>query len=106
MLQALVHYSLHFVLPVIIAWVFFRTNWKVVAILFLATMFVDVDHLLADPIFSSNRCSIDYHPFHSYFAIAAYVFFLLFKKTRIIALGLMMHMITDFIDCMLTNSMS
>ncbi len=65
----------------------------------LATMLVDVDHLLADPVFSPNRCSINFHPLHTYIAIAVYFVLLYFKKTRIIALGLLLHMLTDGIDC-------
>jgi len=65
----------------------------------IATMLVDLDHLLAVPIFSVNRCSIGYHPLHSYWAILFYIFLLPFKKTRIIAIGLLFHMLTDYIDC-------
>jgi hypothetical protein len=64
-------------------------------------MLVDLDHLLANPIFQKNRCSINFHPLHSYFAIGIYFTGLLFKKTRIIALALLFHMLTDFIDCYL-----
>ncbi len=64
-----------------------------------ATMIVDIDHLLADPIFVSGRCSIGFHPLHSYYAIGVYFILLFFKKTRIIAVGLLFHMLTDYIDC-------
>ncbi len=65
----------------------------------IATMLVDVDHLLADPVFSSGRCSIGFHPLHSYYVMGVYFLLLFFKKTRIIAVGLLFHMLTDFIDC-------
>lgn len=65
----------------------------------LATMVVDVDHLLATPLFDPNRCSINFHPLHTYWAIGVYVILLFFKKTRIIAVGLLFHMLTDYIDC-------
>lgn len=65
----------------------------------LATMLVDVDHLFATPLFDPNRCSINFHPLHTYWAMAVYVILLFFKKTRIIAVGLLFHMLTDFIDC-------
>ena len=65
----------------------------------LATMLVDVDHLLATPLFDPTRCSINFHPLHTYWAMAVYVAMLFFRKTRIIALGLLFHMLTDFIDC-------
>ena len=62
MLQTLIHYSLHFLAPGLIAWIFFRNNWKKAWLIMIATMLVDIDHLLADPIFSSERCSIGFHP--------------------------------------------
>lgn len=65
----------------------------------LATMLVDVDHLWANPIFDPGRCSINFHPLHSYWAMAVYFVLLFFKKTRIVAVGLLFHMLTDFIDC-------
>lgn len=66
----------------------------------IATMLVDVDHLLADPIYSPNRCSINFHILHTYYAIGIYVILLYFKKFRIVAVGLLFHMLTDFIDCL------
>ncbi len=65
----------------------------------LATMLVDLDHLFATPIFEPGRCSINFHPLHTYWAMAVYVILLFFKKTRIIAVGLLFHMLTDYIDC-------
>lgn len=63
-------------------------------------MLVDVDHLLADPIYSPNRCSISFHILHTYYAMGVYVILLYFKKFRIVAVGLLFHMFTDFIDCL------
>lgn len=64
-------------------------------------MLVDLDHLIANPIFDPNRCSINFHPLHTYYAMIAYLIGLIPKKTRIIAIGLLFHMITDQIDCLL-----
>lgn len=63
-------------------------------------MLVDLDHLVAMPIFDSNRCSINFHPLHSYYAILLYIVLLVFPKTRIIAIGLLFHMLTDNIECL------
>jgi predicted cobalt transporter CbtA len=98
-LQALVHYSLHFLFPGLIAWLFFRPYWKKAWLIMLATMLVDLDHLLADPLFDPNRCSIGFHPLHSYYAIAAYVILFFFPPLRIVAVGLLLHMFTDYQDC-------
>lgn len=66
-------------------------------------MLVDLDHLLATPMFDPNRYSIGFHPLHSYSAIAVYFILLFFPKTRIIAVGLVFHMLTDFQDCLWTG---
>lgn len=98
-LQFVVHYGMHFIVPLGIAYLFFKSKiWKVYLI-FLLAMLIDLDHLLADPIFDPNRCSVGFHPLHSYLAIAVYVVMLFFKKTRIIGLALLWHILTDWVDC-------
>ncbi len=63
-------------------------------------MLVDLDHLLAKPIFDPCRCSIGIHPLHSYIAIAFYGALLIHPKSRIVAIGLLTHMGADTIDCL------
>jgi len=94
-----IHYGLHFILPLLVSFIFYRSNWKKTYFLFIACFLVDLDHLLAYPIFAENRCSINYHPLHSYYAIAVYLILLIPSKTRLIALGLILHMIADQTDC-------
>ena len=100
-IKFIVHYGIHFIVPLFVAIIFFPSKWKITFLILIATMLVDLDHLLATPIFEENRCSINFHPFHSYYAIAVYLLFLFFKKTRIIAIGLLIHMLADGIDCLL-----
>lgn len=99
-LQQVIHYFLHFVFPLGVAFLFFPKKWKMVYLVFLLTMLVDADHLLADPVFNSCRCSIGFHPLHSYPAIIVYALLLIHPKLRIIAIGVLMHMATDYIDCL------
>lgn len=94
------HFGLHILVPGIIAYLFFKKHWKKVWLLFIATMFIDLDHLMADPIYDINRCSINYHPLHSYIALSIYVILLIPKTTRVIAIGLLMHLLTDYTDCL------
>ena len=104
MTQFFIHYSLHFIFPLLIAFIFFRKNWKKVYLIMLLTMIVDLDHLIANPIFQADRCSINFHPLHTYYAIAAYIILIFFRKPlNIIGIGLLLHMLTDFIDCLLQN---
>jgi hypothetical protein len=102
MLQQFLHYFLHLVFPLVVAFVFFRTKFVRAYIVLLLTMLVDLDHLLATPIYDPNRCSIGFHPLHSYWAIAFYCILLIFPKSRLVAIGLLMHMATDALDCYLT----
>ena len=101
-MRIFIHYFLHFGFPLLIALLFFRKDWKKVYIIFLATMLVDLDHLLAKPIFQANRCSINFHPLHTYYAMSIYVILLFLKRPfKLIGLGLVFHMLTDWIDCQL-----
>ena len=65
----------------------------------MVTMLVDIDHLLATPIYDPQRCSIGFHPLHTLPAILTYFALLLPTKTRLIGLGLIIHMILDSMDC-------
>ncbi len=99
-MQTLIHYFLHFVFPAVIAIIFFKKDWKKVYLIFLATMLVDLDHLLASPIFQADRCSIQFHFLHTYYAMVFYAALLFLKRPyNIIGIGLLLHMGTDFIDC-------
>ena len=105
MLQHIIHYFLHFGAPLFIAIIFFRDEWQKIYVIFLLTMLIDLDHLIANPIFDSKRCSINLHPLHSYYAIFCYVLLLFLKKPfKIIGIGLLFHMLTDFIDCLMIYS--
>lgn len=100
MTSLIIHYSLHFFLPLIIAILFFKKEWKKVYVIMLLTMIVDLDHLLADPIYQADRCSINFHPLHSYYAIALYFIMSFFRKPfNLIGIGLVLHMIADYTDC-------
>ncbi|MFT6198897.1 MAG: hypothetical protein ACJARP_003017 [Vicingaceae bacterium] len=104
-MQSYIHYFLHFGFPFIIAFGFFRKEWKKVYLILIATMLVDLDHLLANPIFDATRCSINFHILHTYQAIAIYILLLFLRKPlNIIGIGLLFHMFTDFIDCLMTYS--
>ena len=104
-MQTFIHYFLHFGFPFFIAFIFFRKDWKKVYLILIATMLVDLDHLVANPIFQMDRCSINFHPLHSYYAMIVYVTLLFFRKPfNIIGIGLLFHMLTDLIDCLMMYS--
>lgn len=106
LVRTLVHYGLHFVFPLVIALLWPRRRWTVVYLLLLSTMLIDVDHLLARPIFDPNRCSVGTHLLHSYPMIGLYVvmLFLPYERwgwpwwLRVLAVGLTLHILTDWQD--------
>jgi hypothetical protein len=103
MLRTSIHYGIHFLLPLIIALIWYKPRFTKVYFIFLLGFIIDLDHLFATPMFSPDRCSINYHFMHSYYAIAVYFGLLFLKKTRLIAIGLICHIIADSADCVLLN---
>jgi hypothetical protein len=103
MLRFILHYGIHFLVPIAIGLFFFKENRSRVIIILLSAILIDVDHVLASPIFDSNRCSIDFHPLHSYWAIAIYFASLFFKKTRLFGIALLIHILADLTDCYLIS---
>ena len=101
MVRVLMHYGIHLILPVLIGWFFYRGNRLKAILILLAGMLIDLDHLLADPVFDQHRCSIGFHPLHTYLAIAVYCLLMLLPKTRIFGLALLIHIFADTTDCYL-----
>lgn len=99
-IRSLVHYFLHIFFPAVIAWLFFRSHWQKAYMLMLATMLVDLDHLVANPVFDPDRNSIGFHVLHTWPMIGLYFLGCIFLKGnyRIVAIGLLFHMFTDFQD--------
>ena len=101
MYREVVHYGIHFGLPVLVAFLFFRSKpWH--ALLWMwAGMAIDLDHLLASPLFDPNRCSIGFHPLHSYWMVPVYTALAVWPRTRALGLGLLIHLLADGADCAL-----
>ncbi len=114
----MLHIASHFVLPWLVALFFYKSRWRHATLIMIVTMVVDLDHLLADPIYDPERCSINFHPLHSTPAIGLYS--LLFalapllgridgasnlrhtaRTLHLIGLGLLIHMALDWSDCLL-----
>jgi hypothetical protein len=90
---------LHIVVPLAVALLFFRRYWLRATLVMIATMLVDLDHLLASPSFDPNRCSVGFHPLHTWPAIAGYLLLVFPRATRLVGLGLLIHMLLDAFDC-------
>lgn len=113
----MLHIALHVVVPIVIVLAFYRGLWRHAVPIVLATMVVDLDHLLAVPIYDPERCSINFHPLHTTPAIALYAALFLFplvlgsrkdvprlrpaaRALHLIGLGLLIHMALDWSDCL------
>ena len=105
-LRAILHLLLHLAVPALVAWLFFRdpvrsVGFKRAWLLLLLGWMIDLDHLLADPIYAPDRCSIGFHPLHTAPAIAVYGALTVPRTTRLFGIGLLIHIALDAIDCLL-----
>jgi Family of unknown function (DUF6122) len=98
--RTILHIALHILVPAAVATVFFRAAWTKSVLLMLAGLAIDVDHLLASPIYDPGRCSIGYHPLHTAVPILLYALALVHPKTRLVGLGLCIHILLDGLDCL------
>ncbi|MDM9632065.1 DUF6122 family protein [Robiginitalea aurantiaca] len=101
MLREIVHYGIHFILPIIAGILFYPGKRLKATLILLSGIIIDLDHLLANPVFDPNRCSIGFHPLHAPWAIVLYATLLIPKSTRIFGLALMIHILADASDCWL-----
>jgi hypothetical protein len=93
------HLVLHFLVPGLLARLVYADRWLRAGLVLVATNLVDVDHLLAEPIYQPDRCSIGFHPLHTWPAIGLYVVAALARRTRLVGVGLLVHMTLDAVDC-------
>ena len=92
---------MHFAVPGIAARVFYKERWKSSWLVMVSTLVIDLDHLFATPVFDPNRCSIGFHPLHSYYSLCIYLIMLSVTKLRVVSIGLLLHLLLDSVDCCL-----
>ncbi len=97
------HLLLHLVVPLLVASAFYRSEWVKSFLLMMLGVLIDLDHLLADPIYDPGRCSVGFHPLHTVLPIGIYIVMFAHARTRVLGLGLCIHIALDSIDCQLTN---
>lgn len=100
MTRPVIHLLLHLLLPGLVAGLCFRRHWLRAWLVMVLTLAVDADHLLATPIYDPARCSIGFHPLHSYPAIALYGAASTIPSLRRVGIGLLLHMGLDLSDCL------
>ena len=99
MLRANLHLLLHAIVPALYALAFHRRRFARAWLILVATMVIDLDHLLSDPVYDPTRCSIGTHPLHTVPAMGVYAIALLSARLRLVAVGLLIHLCLDGIDC-------
>ena len=112
----MVHIALHFAIPWLLALVIDKDRRFQTWLILVGTMAVDLDHLLADPIYDPSRCSIGFHPLHPVLMIGVYALMMTLpfvmgragvmkedsqrRVVFLLGLGLVVHMILDGVDCL------
>lgn len=97
--RAFLHLIGHVLLPALLARLALPAVWTRAWLTMVLANLVDLDHLLASPVYDPGRCSIGHHPLHTLPAIALYTLMLAPRRTRVLAMGLVLHMAWDQVDC-------
>lgn len=105
----MLHIALHFILPLVVALAVWRPQWWRNYLWMLGAFIIDLDHLLADPIYDPERCSIGFHPLHSTYAVVFYLVVLVSSwfwpsiswrhRAQVLLLGIGLHLFLDALDC-------
>lgn len=95
------HYGAHWAAPFLIAWLFWREHWLRAGLVIATANLIDLDHLLASPIFDPGRCSIGFHLLHGWAAAFVFAAMLVVPRwwVRAFALGALWHLAVDYGDC-------
>lgn len=96
----MLHVLLHFTVPALVALCGRAGTWRQRYLWLLAGLLVDADHVLATPIYVADRCSMGFHPLHTWPALLVYAALLAFRPTRWLGIGLLLHMGLDTLDCL------
>ncbi len=97
--RPVIHIILHFMVPLLFALLFYRQNWQKAWMLLMLSLLIDLDHLLANPVYAPDRCSIGYHPLHGGFAALLFLLIALIPVSRKVGFGLIIHLLLDGLDC-------
>ena len=99
------HYTNHLLVPFVIAKVVWNKHWRTVGLIMVSTILLDLDHLLAAPVFDPDRCSIGFHPLHTIWAGGVYALLLAVpsRRCRSVGVGCLWHLCADALDCWLNG---
>lgn len=105
-LQPILHYGGHWIVPFALGWLIWHERFGQAGLVIASANLIDLDHLLADPIFDPNRCSIGFHLLHGWEAALIYLAMLAIPCwwARAFAVGALWHLAVDWADCLLMLS--
>ena len=99
MLRPLIHLLAHVLVPFLLARRLAPGGWRRPFLLMMLSWAIDLDHLLATPIFHPDRCSIGFHPLHGAAMLALSLLLTMAPRTRWIGVGVLLHLLLDLTDC-------
>jgi len=99
-IRPLLHIALHVLAPLAVAVICYRKRWRRAWLIMLAGWLIDADHLLADPVYDPGRCSVSSHILHRWPAQILYLLLAMVPRTRLVGLGLVIHVLLDALDCL------
>ena len=76
-----------------------KSNLKNISLLVFLSQLIDLDHLLAKPIYNPLRCSINFHPLHSWYSFPFYALGMFWKKYSYLFVAIGLHLALDALDC-------
>ncbi len=94
------HLVLHLVVPALLARRLDSRRPLRAWMIMVATMVVDLDHLAADPVYDPERCSLGFHPLHTWPIWLLSALLAAWPRTRLVGVGLLIHMGLDGLDCL------
>ena len=100
-MNILIHIISGVILSFIINYFDKKRNFKEILILIISSNFIDLDHLLANPIYDQYRCSINFHPLHNLYMLPLYIIGIFWKKYSYFFIGIMLHLMLDWADCLI-----
>lgn len=100
LVRPLLHLVLHIAVPAAVARLCWPERWMRALGVMLCAMLIDLDHLLASPVYDPDRCSLQTHLLHGPGPLALYLLMLAFPRLRMLAAGLLIHLALDGTDCL------
>lgn len=101
--RATLHFLLHLGVPALLAWRLGGDARLRTFLLLQVGWLIDLDHLLATPLYDPDRCSLGFHPLHTLPAALAYGLLLGPRGSRLVGAGLLLHLALDGLDCLLMD---